>query len=97
MVKIEGPQTIKEQFERYLKEYDNYDFFFIHYKYTTNMARMAISREEKGDRGIRRRAADLLKKKRTCWLSPATTRRRARCMATRGIRSRDDPFGDERL
>ena len=34
MVKIEGPQTIKEQFERYLVEYDNYDFFFIHYKYT---------------------------------------------------------------
>ncbi len=34
MDKIEGPQTIKEQFERYLKEYDNYDFFFIHYKYT---------------------------------------------------------------
>ncbi|HTB84132.1 MAG TPA: 2,3-bisphosphoglycerate-independent phosphoglycerate mutase [Candidatus Sulfotelmatobacter sp.] len=34
MKKIEGPQTINEQFERYLKEYDNYDFFFIHYKYT---------------------------------------------------------------
>ena len=34
MTKIEGPQTIKEQFERYLAEYDNYDFFFIHYKYT---------------------------------------------------------------
>ena len=34
MVKIEGPQTIAEQFERYVKEYDNYDFFFIHYKYT---------------------------------------------------------------
>ncbi len=34
MVKIEGPQTIAEQFERYIAEYDNYDFFFIHYKYT---------------------------------------------------------------
>lgn len=34
MKKIEGPQTISEQFERYLKEYDNYDFFFIHFKYT---------------------------------------------------------------
>ena len=34
MKKIEGPQTITEQFERYLKEYNNYDFFFIHYKYT---------------------------------------------------------------
>lgn len=34
MTKIEGPQTIKEQFERYLAEYGNYDFFFIHYKYT---------------------------------------------------------------
>ncbi len=34
MQKIEGPQTIKEQFERYLAEYDNFDFFFIHFKYT---------------------------------------------------------------
>ncbi|MBI4325980.1 MAG: 2,3-bisphosphoglycerate-independent phosphoglycerate mutase [Chloroflexi bacterium] len=34
MTKLEGPQTIAEQFERYLKEYDNYDYFFIHYKYT---------------------------------------------------------------
>jgi 2,3-bisphosphoglycerate-independent phosphoglycerate mutase len=34
MAKIEGPQTIQEQFERYLAEHDNFDFFFIHYKYT---------------------------------------------------------------
>ena len=34
MTKIEGPQTIAEQFERYLAEYENYDYFFIHYKYT---------------------------------------------------------------
>lgn len=34
MEKIEGPQTIREQFERYLAEYDNYDYFFIHFKYT---------------------------------------------------------------
>src|SRR5262249_16385353 len=34
MKKLEGPQTITEQFERYLAEYDNFDFFFIHYKYT---------------------------------------------------------------
>ena len=34
MKKIEGPQSIAEQFERYLTEYANYDFFFIHYKYT---------------------------------------------------------------
>jgi 2,3-bisphosphoglycerate-independent phosphoglycerate mutase len=34
MSKLEGVQTIQEQFERYLVEYDNYDFFFIHYKYT---------------------------------------------------------------
>lgn len=34
MKKIEGPQTIAEQFERYAAEYDNYDYFFIHYKYT---------------------------------------------------------------
>ncbi len=34
MTKLEGPQTIAEQFKLYLAEYDNYDFFFIHYKYT---------------------------------------------------------------
>jgi 2,3-bisphosphoglycerate-independent phosphoglycerate mutase len=34
MTKLEGPQTIAEQFERYLAEHENYDFFFIHYKYT---------------------------------------------------------------
>lgn len=33
MTKLEGPQTIAEQFERYLSEYDNFDYFFIHYKY----------------------------------------------------------------
>jgi 2,3-bisphosphoglycerate-independent phosphoglycerate mutase len=34
MKKLEGAETIEQQFERYLKEYDNYNFFFIHYKYT---------------------------------------------------------------
>jgi 2,3-bisphosphoglycerate-independent phosphoglycerate mutase len=34
MTKLEGCQTIAEQFERYLAEYNNYDYFFIHYKYT---------------------------------------------------------------
>jgi 2,3-bisphosphoglycerate-independent phosphoglycerate mutase len=34
MTKLEGAQTVAEQFERYLAEYDNYDYFFIHYKYT---------------------------------------------------------------
>ena len=34
MPKLEGPQTIGEQFERYLAEYDNFNYFFIHYKYT---------------------------------------------------------------
>jgi len=33
MKKLEGPQTIAEQFERYLAEHNNYDYFFIHYKY----------------------------------------------------------------
>ena len=33
MTKIEGPQTIAEQFQRYLAEYENYSYFFIHYKY----------------------------------------------------------------
>jgi 2,3-bisphosphoglycerate-independent phosphoglycerate mutase len=34
MTKIEGPQTIAEQFQRYLAEYDKYNYFFIHYKYS---------------------------------------------------------------
>lgn len=34
MTKLEGPQTIQQQFERYLEEYDRFDYFFIHYKYT---------------------------------------------------------------
>ncbi len=34
MTKLEGPQTIAEQFQRYIAEYDNFDYFFIHYKYT---------------------------------------------------------------
>jgi 2,3-bisphosphoglycerate-independent phosphoglycerate mutase len=33
MTKLEGPQTIAQQFERFLAEYHNFDFFFIHYKY----------------------------------------------------------------
>jgi len=34
MTKLEGAQTIAEQFERYLSDYDDHDYFFIHYKYT---------------------------------------------------------------
>ncbi len=34
MEKIEGPQSIAEQFSRYVAEFDHYDYFFIHYKYT---------------------------------------------------------------
>jgi 2,3-bisphosphoglycerate-independent phosphoglycerate mutase len=34
MKKIEGPTSIAEQFDRYIREYENYDFFFIHFKYT---------------------------------------------------------------
>jgi 2,3-bisphosphoglycerate-independent phosphoglycerate mutase len=34
MTKLEGPQTIAEQFERYLQEHERYDYFFIHYKPT---------------------------------------------------------------
>ncbi|MGD1085278.1 MAG: phosphonopyruvate decarboxylase-related protein, partial [Verrucomicrobiota bacterium] len=34
MTIIQGPQTIAEQFQRYVAEFDNYDYFFIHYKYT---------------------------------------------------------------
>src|SRR2546423_12823116 len=33
MKKQEGAQTIAGQFERYLAEHNNYDYFFIHYKY----------------------------------------------------------------
>ena len=34
MDKLEGPQTIADQFRRYLAEYNQYDYFFIHFKYT---------------------------------------------------------------
>ena len=34
MTKLEGSQTIREQFENYLKARGDFDFFFIHYKYT---------------------------------------------------------------
>jgi len=34
MTKIEWPQTIREQFERFAAEYEKYDFFFVHFKYT---------------------------------------------------------------
>ena len=34
MAKLEGPENIEQQFERYLQEHDKFDFFFIHYKYT---------------------------------------------------------------
>ena len=34
MKKLEGAQTIADQFERYLAEFNNYNYFFIHYKYT---------------------------------------------------------------
>src|SRR6266568_746426 len=32
MRKLEGSLTIAQQFDRYLAEYDTYNFFFIHYK-----------------------------------------------------------------
>lgn len=32
MTVLEGFNTLPEQFQRYLAEYDNFDFFFIHYK-----------------------------------------------------------------
>jgi 2,3-bisphosphoglycerate-independent phosphoglycerate mutase len=34
MTRLDGPQTVAEQFECYVAEHDNYDYFFIHYKYT---------------------------------------------------------------
>jgi 2,3-bisphosphoglycerate-independent phosphoglycerate mutase len=34
MTKLEGAQTIREQFERFKTERNNFDFFFIHYKAT---------------------------------------------------------------
>jgi 2,3-bisphosphoglycerate-independent phosphoglycerate mutase len=34
MTRLDGPQTIAEQFEQYLADYDRFGFFFIHYKYT---------------------------------------------------------------
>lgn len=34
MTKLEGAETIQEQFQTYLDQHGNFDFFFIHYKYT---------------------------------------------------------------
>jgi len=34
MTRLEGPQTIAEQFQKYVEEYDRFNYFFIHYKYT---------------------------------------------------------------
>jgi 2,3-bisphosphoglycerate-independent phosphoglycerate mutase len=34
MKKLEGTNTVQEEFEKYLAEYDNYDYFFIHVKGT---------------------------------------------------------------
>lgn len=34
MTRLDGPQTLAEQFERYLAEFDRFDFFFIHHKAT---------------------------------------------------------------
>jgi 2,3-bisphosphoglycerate-independent phosphoglycerate mutase len=34
MTKIEGPQTIADQFQRYAEIANDFDFFFIHFKYT---------------------------------------------------------------
>jgi len=34
MTKLEGANTIAEEFQIYIREYDNYDFFFIHFKPT---------------------------------------------------------------
>ena len=34
MAKLEGAQTIREQFQMYLQVRNDYDFFFLHYKYT---------------------------------------------------------------
>ena len=53
MAKLEGPQTIAEQFERYIAEYDKYDFFFIHYKYTDMHG-------EDGNFGAKRKAIEEL-------------------------------------
>jgi 2,3-bisphosphoglycerate-independent phosphoglycerate mutase len=51
MTRIEGPQTIAEQFERYVAEYDRYDYFFIHYKYTDKAG-------EDGDFDAKRKAIE---------------------------------------
>ena len=53
MTKIEGPTNIAEQFERYVAEFDRYDYFFIHYKYTDKAG-------EDGDFGAKVKAIEEL-------------------------------------
>ena len=66
MKKLEGAETIAQQFERYLAEYDNYDFFFIHYKYTDmygedgNFAASGFHRLRPECSGLRRYEANAL-------------------------------------
>jgi 2,3-bisphosphoglycerate-independent phosphoglycerate mutase len=64
MTKANAAKNIAEQFETYVREHDNYDFFFIHHKYTDKAG-------EDGNFGAKRKAIEdfdaalpiLLKKK----------------------------------
>ena len=90
MKKIEGPQTIAEQFERYLDGIRQLRFFLHPLQIHGQVRRgRQFRREEKGHRGFRRRAADLAEEK----AGRARHHRRpfharARSRAIRGIRSR---------
>jgi 2,3-bisphosphoglycerate-independent phosphoglycerate mutase len=89
MKKIEGPQTIAEQFERYLTGYDSYDFFSSTTNTPTRLARTAaLQRRKKPSRISTPRCRYCCGRNPTCSPSRAIIRRRARSRATRGIRNR---------
>jgi len=63
MTKLEGPQTITEQFERYLGEYDNSITFLSTTNIRTCTARMGLCGEAKVDRRFDAALPILLRKR----------------------------------
>ncbi len=90
MAKLEGPQTIAGQFQRYLAEYDKYDYFFIHYKLPGHSRRgqQFCGPRKKPSKNWTPRCRFCCRRNPKCWPSPAIIPRRAPRKAIPGIRNR---------